>query len=378
MRRGDRDDTWELVGRLAGTGSSEALSALLVRRGDREDTWELVRRQARAGSPEAVYALVLGSGGLDDIRELIRDLDDAAVERLATEPTNLPLWVLEPRYAPFQQDPSQTEVGQPLVPSWADRHTVELNRALIRAGPEAMVQALAGWGGFDPWAPMRGVGGPDVRGLAGRRLVMTVWRYWAPISVVQALVARWGDRDDTWELVSRLAEAGSVDALVVLVTRRGDRGDTWELVSRLAEAGSGHALLVFLARPGDREDTWELVKRLAGEGSPDALYYLLLRSVDLDDTWELVKGLDDAAVRRLVTQPRTIAQRQDPMHSDMVEALVARWGDRDDTWELVSRLAEAGSSEALWALVEVGGPQRHLEARAPPGRGGVVGRRCRP
>src|SRR5918998_2101882 len=89
-------------------------------------------------------------------------------------------------------------------------------------------------------------GGPDEHGgcsarteHAGRRLP----------SVQQSLVERWGDRDDTRQLIgglddeaiSRLAQAGSAWILRELVRRWGDRDDTRQLISRLAQAGSSAA-----------------------------------------------------------------------------------------------------------------------------------------
>ena len=52
------------------------------------------------------------------------------------------------------------------------------------------------------------------------------------------VLGRWeDDRAETWELIGRLAQQGSAQAVSVLAERWGDRDESWELIGRLAQQG---------------------------------------------------------------------------------------------------------------------------------------------
>jgi hypothetical protein len=186
------------------------------------------------------------------------------------------------------------------------------------------------------------------------------------VDFVEVMAAQWGDRDDTWELVRRLAEVGSAGALEAIVVKRGRRNDSWDLVNRLAEEGSPAALEILVERRGDDDRTWELVTRLARAGAADALQALLRRR-DLR-TWEVVIGLDDAALSRLASKPGSSLSLQwdatywEPVYEpNVVYALAAQWVHEDEIWQLVERLGEKNCPAAApllawrtWARVSAG------------------------
>jgi hypothetical protein len=300
----DREQTWVLMSGLARAGSAQALQILVQQWGDHDDTQELISGLARAGSAQALQILVQQWGDHDDTQELISGLARAG----------------------------SAQALQILVQQWGDHDdTQELISGLARAGSAQALQIFV---------QRRGNYG-DISKLIGDLDDEAIGRLaqGGSTQVIQILARWWGDRDDIRELISRLARAGSAQAVQVLVWCD-DRGDTQKLISRLAQEGSTQAVEVLAQRWGDRDDTRQLISRLAQEGSPQAVEVLVQRWGDDDDTWKLIGGLDDEAIGRLARGSSALA----------VEVLVQRWGDRDDTRELISRLAQGGSPRAAEVL----------------------------
>ena len=389
-RWGNQEDSWELVRHLADAGSFRAMEALLKRWGDREDSWELIKRLAKAGSVPAMRVLALQGSDREGTWGFIESLAKAgsapAVQVLSHEGKD--------RGDSFEVIRGLAEAGSPaavrvLAQQWRDREdTWELVRRLAEAGSAdairillnrrpnrkdtfELIQRLAKTGSAralqtfaehsereDAWELVRNLDEAAIRRLANASEAFARWyTEFVPQSnnVVEALLERWGSHEETWDLVKRLAEAGSALAMRILVGRRGDREETWELIRRLAEAGSAPATRVLALQGADREHSWDLIKRQAAAGSADALEVLVERRGHRKGTWELVKDLSEDAVSRLTST--------EPISSSLwnwsfalraprvVYILRQQWRNRQESWQLISRLAEAGSSQALQALV---------------------------
>jgi len=85
------------------------------------------------------------------------------------------------------------------------------------------------------------------------------------------LLERWEDRRQiTEDLLKRLTEAGSEQAIRVLVRRQPQCDDTWDLIRRLAERGSTPAIDIIVSSQG-YNDRINPIRRLAENGSAAAI-----------------------------------------------------------------------------------------------------------
>jgi NACHT domain len=182
------------------------------------------------------------------------------------------------------------------------------------------------------------------------RLLAQVAEHWYQFRTTReerafALLTRWDDRRDaTRELLEQLAEAGS-DAAVGLLSRSWpDSDETWTVIRRRAEAGSREAVQALTRGRGDRDDTWDLLARLAETGSPTAVLALLELRGFRDDAWTLIGRLSNGSIRTLAADDRSVDR--------LVRVVSMAFPGRDEYWEVIRQLAAAGSTNALYALLD--------------------------
>lgn len=176
---------------------------------------------AGAGRPQKLIT----EQTLERFRDSLGQLDPEAIERLVMTPWSGHVEALV----------------RSLERHWHDHEEVrELMRGLAAAGSAAAFENLINrhFADAQTWTLVRSLGDTAVERIAASRS--------QPSGLRQLLV--WErDHPEVWELVHRLAAAGSAPALGIqhddtcqLVTRlehRGDRDDTWELINKIADQG---------------------------------------------------------------------------------------------------------------------------------------------